>query len=641
MTNSQWKCTNHFKAAHTRQRRGGHDPDEELEAVENCEIPLQKGLDSSREQSVNGHMPMSTYSSPQSSSAMTDPFAALTESFTPKRAVSYLRVSTREQAERGGREEGFSIPAQRDANKKKAQSMGAMVVKEFVERGVSATTTNRPELKAMLRYLEEEAGSIDYVIVHKVDRLARNRADDVELNKRFDELGIRLVSTSENIDQSPGGMLLHGIMSSIAEFYSKNLSNEVKKGMTEKVRTGGSVGRAPLGYRNIIELVEGRENRTVVIDEQRAHLITWAFKQYATDEYSVRSLTDALVKRGLTMPASAKFTERPVESRQVHQILTNPYYLGIVTYKNVQYPGKHQPLIDSDVFEKVQALLRAKINGERNITHHHYLKSTLHCDRCGFRMIVQVAKSRTGEEYPYYSCLGRHSQRNNCDMRSITFMRVEELIQELYDRLALRPSQAEAMHALLNRELRKLTKDVDEQRESLLTTKLEIERKQRKLLEAHYNDAIPLEMLRTEQQKLDQELTTVTRELAGLDTDVEQTEHFITMAIELATHSADAYRRAPDHIRRMFNQILFERINVCLDGNDDHMLEAVLAPPFDDLHSPLFLGTIKRAGGQEVEEKGSPAISGGASPYSLDFSHALVSNKSTMVGLTGFEPATP
>jgi hypothetical protein len=75
-----------------------------------------------------------------------DPFAAFTQTFTPKRAVSYLRVSTREQAERGGLEEGFSIPAQREANKKKAQSMGAMVTKEFVERGVSGTSTNRPAL---------------------------------------------------------------------------------------------------------------------------------------------------------------------------------------------------------------------------------------------------------------------------------------------------------------------------------------------------------------------------------------------------------------------------------------------------------------------------------------------------------------
>ena len=69
-------------------------------------------------------------------------------------------------------------------------------------------------------------------------------------NQRFDELGIRLISTSENIDQTPGGMLLHGIMASISEFYSNNLSSEVKKGMSEKARNGGCIGKAPLGYRN-------------------------------------------------------------------------------------------------------------------------------------------------------------------------------------------------------------------------------------------------------------------------------------------------------------------------------------------------------------------------------------------------------
>ena len=90
-------------------------------------------------------------------------------------AVSYLRVSTREQAERGGTEEGFSIPAQRDANRRKATSIGALVVKEFVDRGESARSANRPELQRMLRYLKDTP-DIDYVIVHKLDRLARNRA---------------------------------------------------------------------------------------------------------------------------------------------------------------------------------------------------------------------------------------------------------------------------------------------------------------------------------------------------------------------------------------------------------------------------------------------------------------------------------
>lgn len=142
-------------------------PDDATAPVEKQARSDHFALDSIGEESVNGSMPTAPYTS-QAQPAIADPFAALTQSFTPKRAVSYLRVSTREQAERGGREEGFSIPAQRDANKKKAQAVGAMVVKEFVERGVSGTSTNRPALQEMLRYLEAEQGNVDYVIVHKL-----------------------------------------------------------------------------------------------------------------------------------------------------------------------------------------------------------------------------------------------------------------------------------------------------------------------------------------------------------------------------------------------------------------------------------------------------------------------------------------
>lgn len=614
---------------------------------ENPAIPPQNALDSSAERSVNGDMSMSTDTPGAATAAppaMADPFAAFTQSFAPKRAVSYLRVSTREQAERGGREEGFSIPAQRDANKKKATSMGAMVVKEFVERGVSGTTINRPALQSMLKYLEEEGETIDYVIVHKVDRLARNRADDVELNARFDALGIRLVSTSENIDQTPGGLLLHGIMSSIAEFYSKNLSNEVKKGMTEKVRSGGSVGRAPIGYLNVRDVTDGREVRTVEVDPERAHLVTWAFNTYASGDWSVRSLTDELIKRGLMMAKTAKLPAKPVETRQVHQILTNPYYLGIVSYKGAQYPGNHEPLIDQETFQKVQQILKSKINGERTNKHGHYLKSTLFCGHCKMRMIVQVAKSRSGEEYPYYTCLGRHSKRTDCTLRSINFYHAEDLIQEMYDRLALKPKYATTLRSTLTEQLQLLKNDTAVQAEALASQKLEIERRQRKLLEAHYNDAIPIEILGTEQKRLDAELTRVNRELKDLTADLGDAARFIEMAIDLAEQSAGAYRRAPEHIRRQFNQILFERIEVVMDENDDHQLRAILAPPFDELFSAQLRSIVEQREDQKVAKSKNPAISGGISRIHADqfpISYALVSNKSTMVGLTGFEPATP
>ena len=175
-----------------------------------------------------------------SNTAMTHAAQTFMAGMTPKFAVSYLRVSTRGQAERGGgNDEGFSIPAQREANKKKALSMGAIIGKEFVDRGASAKSADRPQLQAMLEYVRENADRIDYVIVHKVDRLARNRGDDIDIMRALRECGVQLVSASESIDDTPAGMLLHGIMSSIAEFYSQNLATEVKKGMGEKIKNGG------------------------------------------------------------------------------------------------------------------------------------------------------------------------------------------------------------------------------------------------------------------------------------------------------------------------------------------------------------------------------------------------------------------
>ncbi len=158
-------------------------------------------------------------------------------------AVIYLRVSTKEQAQRGGEAEGFSIPAQREACLRKADALGVTVEHEFIDAGESARSAHRPDLQRMLRYLTEHP--VSAVIVHKVDRLARNRADDVEINLAIQKAGARLVSVTENIDETPSGILMHGIMSSIAEFYSRNLATESRKGMLQKAKNGGTPGMAP------------------------------------------------------------------------------------------------------------------------------------------------------------------------------------------------------------------------------------------------------------------------------------------------------------------------------------------------------------------------------------------------------------
>ena len=97
-----------------------------------------------------------------------------------------------------------------------------------------------------------------------------------------------------------------------------------------------------------------------------------------------------------------------------------------------------------------------------------------------------------------------------------------------------------------------------------------IERRQRKLLEAHYNDAIPIDMLRAEQKRLDTELSATNRSLSNLTADLAEADELISIALDIAQHAGNTYRQAPEHIRRMFNQLLFDKLLVTTDDNGQH-----------------------------------------------------------------------
>ena len=490
-----------------------------------------------------------------------DPFTAMAAQLTPKRAVSYIRVSTREQAQRGGSEEGFSLPAQREANKCKAQSMGALVVKEFADRGESARSANRPELQKMLAYLKEDGG-IDYVIVHKLDRLARNRADDVEINRAFEEAGVRLVSTSENIDQTPGGMLLHGIMSSIAEFYSRNLANEVIKGMGEKARNGGTLGKAPLGYINVRARDEnGREVRTIALDEERAPLIRLAFTEYATGQWTTKRLAAHLHDRGLTTVPTARKPAKAVSGAQLHRMLRHPYYKGVISFQGVEYPGAHEPLVDEETWSQVQAVLDSHRFGERERQHNHHLKTTVNCGLCGARLLVQNTRNSKGDLYPYFVC-ARRCRLHDCTFTAVLIDVVEDRMVELYQTIQLSTEDRAQIEHYLHDELAQIEGDKAKAIRSLTTRRTNIEDRRRRLLHAHYEGAVPLELLKEEQAELSTELNQIERQLAAYKADAAEVRQHLTQALDLLEDCHRLYQAAPPHLKKLLNQVFFERVLV-------------------------------------------------------------------------------
>ena len=570
--------------------------------------------------------------------AASNPMESLANAMTPKFAVSYLRVSTRGQAERGGgADEGFSIPAQREANKKKALSMGAMVGKEFVDRGTSAKSADRPELQKMLEYVKENADRVDYVIVHKVDRLARNRGDDVDIMRTLRECGVQLVSASESIDDTPAGMLLHGIMSSIAEFYSQNLANEVKKGLNEKVKSGGTPSRAPLGYLNIRRMDEkGREERTVILDEERAPLIKLAFEEYATGNWTVQDLAEHLAACGLTTRATPRIPSQPINKKSLNSVLINPYYKGIVSYQGVEYDGTHPALVNPDTWQQVQDILLSHINGERTREHPHFLKGSVFCKNCGSRMFINYTKSHTGVRYPYFICGGRHNKRTDCKQRAVLIADVERQVEQIYDSYSFPPKIADYLKDWLKQNIEKERDKYMTELDGLRREKDKLERQRKKLLEAHYNDAVPLDLLKSEQQKIAKQLAAIHHQMDTYENTFTTVIERLDDAIELISDCGTTYRLANDKMKKLMNQAIFTRLLVGPDGQ----VTAEFAEPFTMLVEPLKDGLAQYNSQKGNEEAREHLLTSFLSsiPNRLSNFFGKGWSKDFLVEHTGFEP---
>lgn len=571
-----------------------------------------------------------------------------------KIAVSYPRVSSKKQAEKDGDPDGYSLPAQREANRRKAATLGAVVVEEFVERAESAKSADRPKLQEMLNYIRQH--KVDYVIVHKIDRLARNRADDVEISLAIKQAGAELVSATENIDETPNGMLLHGIMSSIAEFYSRNLAVEVTKGMTQKAKIGGTPGKAPLGYLNVRKInAHGADVRTVDVDPVRAPLITWAFHAYASGDWTLKALAAELERRGLTTRPTPKTPARPIKYNSLHKILTTPYYKGVVVFSKATYSGKHKPLVDDVTWAKVQEVLSSHATGEKQREHPHYLKSSVFCGSCASRLVITNAKNPSGTVYAYFICLGRHQKITDCEQRAVLIAKVEQQVADYYRTVQLDPDLRNQIETMLRDEMAAYRASAETQHKQLSMQKDRLERERSSLLQAHYAQAVPLDLLKTEQDRIARSLAEITERLAATSMEFQQFERALTTALDYAMNCHRAYIGAAHvvggkQIRRLLNQAIFTRLYI-----DDGDIHGDLAEPFRTLLSDELANAAQQHAankGRGMADDGKYRVTSGNGHRPSLTEVLQKTNKkpddsvaslklTTLVPSAGFEPATP
>jgi site-specific DNA recombinase len=496
--------------------------------------------------------------------------------------LAYYRVSTSDQANTSFDEDGFSIQAQREYCQRKAAEMGVELLGEYVDRGKSARTADRPELQAMLARIKEDA-DIQYVFVHKLDRLARSRADDVQISLFLANHGIKLVSCTENFDDTPTGKLAHNIMADFNEYYSANLGEEARKGLRKKVEAGGTPGRVPPGYRNTrLKIVElGKDIGIVKAHKVYGPIMTECFKLYDSGRCTVADVADYANDQGLRLPANKRVPERPITAKHMQRLLRNRYYSGWVRFGGVDYQGDHPPLIDEGTFDRVQALLTARnTNKDKSRKRPHHLKGALFCARCGRRLGITVAtKTHTGNSYAYFYCMGRQRDKESCPQGYVPLSDIEEAVRSYWANVRLSAERALSLRRAILRSFAGKHEEgqakITKQRQRMI----ELEHRRKKAKAAYYADVLDIHEFKAEQEAIKHGLKAAQNIIATWSVELDSITQSLDDALHLLEDPQRLYDTLPEGLKLLLVQTVFDKIWVF----DSAVVGCELAEPFAEL----------------------------------------------------------
>ena len=257
--------------------------------------------------------------------------------FCYEKIVIYARVSSREQEK-----EGFSIPAQIEYLKNYAEENLIYVEKIFSE-SETAEKAGRKAFNEMLNFCKEK--DIKIILAEKTDRLYRNFKDYVTLEDYDFEVHLVKEGSIISKDSRSHDKFIHGIKVLMAKNYIDNLSEEIKKGIKEKISQGYYPLKAPVGYKNV--RVNGRA--IIEVDNEKAPFIKKLFELYASG-ISAEQAREILCNEGFY------HNNKPYSKSHIVRILHDCFYIGKFTYNGVVYDGKHEPIVDIELFNRVQKM---------------------------------------------------------------------------------------------------------------------------------------------------------------------------------------------------------------------------------------------------------------------------------------------
>ena len=315
-----------------------------------------------------------------------------------KKCCLYLRYSSNKQTEQ-------SIEGQDRVCREFCKREGYKVVATYIDRATSANKDIEKRTEFLRMIKESEKGLFDAVVVYKLDRFSRSRYDAATYKYKLKKNGVALISATEPISDNPEGIILESVLEGMAEYYSAELSQKIKRGLRESaLKDQYATGRVPYGYKVV--------DKHYVIAEHEAEGVRLAFKMYA-DGATLTSVARTLNDHGFRSIGGKMFVPQ-----SFRKMFTNEKYIGVYRYGDYVSYDAVPAIVDNQTFARVQdRTKRKRPSGTYKAKIPYLLTGKAYCGHCGVKLNGGVHE-HNGKEYRYYHCPTKR-YKHACDKKSV------------------------------------------------------------------------------------------------------------------------------------------------------------------------------------------------------------------------------